>query len=192
MKYINWKSSTFAILGVIGIFIMCQACQTLKPAGATQKEGDYTGMEKILIPHKSWPCGMAEGIPVPEQGVPMPVADMKLDQIYKLGKTPYGQRTVYVVKGGTITGKIEGKVLAAGADCQNLSNPAAIDARYLWQTNDGEVIIIRNAGGFGKLAPTFEVRENSKYAYLNSGLYLSSPPGMGEGGVSLTFYESVR
>ena len=89
-------------------------------------------------------------------------------------------------------GKIEGKVLAAGADYQNLSNPATIDARYLWQTNDGEVIIVRNAGGFGKLAPTFEVREGSKYAYLNEGLYLSSPPGMGQGGVSLTFYESVK
>ncbi|MFC1493951.1 DUF3237 domain-containing protein [Thermodesulfobacteriota bacterium] len=331
------------------------------PAGVMQGKGEYRGMEKILIPHKSWACGMAEGIPVPEQGVPVLVADMKLDQTYELGRTQYGQRAVYVVKGGTITGekikgsvmfggldfqlsfsdgmmeveeifvlqtedgkyiylriagtaadssdvrivpefeapsageynwlntgkyagrrevdieagtmkisvydvsgvvvkpdasnslqvtkpsgfqdqswdyrrasaeekqgdllieenvtlgrsqsvgatgksnrniipitggtvtgKLEGKVLAAGADYQNLSNPATIDARYLWQTNDGEVIIIRNAGGFGKLAPTFEVRVDSKYAYLNEGLYLSSPPGMGSGGVSLTFYESVR
>ncbi len=83
-------------------------------------------------------------------------------------------------------------MLAAGADYQNLSNPATIDARYLWQTNDGEVIIVRNAGGFGKLVSTFEVRVDSKYAYLNNGLYLSSPPGMGQGGVSLTFYESVK
>ncbi len=361
MKHINWKWSTFAILGVIGIFIICQACQTEKPEGATQREGEYTGMKKILIPNKSWPCGMAEGIPVPEQGVPVLVADIKLDQTYRLGRTQYGEREVYVVKegtiagekikgsvmfggldfqlsfsngvmeveeifvlqtedgkyiylriagtaadsidvrivpdfeapsasdynwlntgkyagrrevdlkagtikisifdisevvvkpdasnsvrvikpsgfqdqswdyrrasmdekqgdllikenvtlargqmvgdtgrtnrniipitGGTVTGKIEGKVLAAGADYQNLSNPATIDARYLWQTNDGQVIIIRNAGGFGKLAPTFEVREDSKYAYLNKGLYLSSPPGMGSGGVSLTFYESVK
>jgi hypothetical protein len=78
-------------------------------------------MDKILIPHKSWPCGMVEGIPVPECGEPVLVADMKLDQTYKLGRTPNGQRAV-----------------------------------------------------------------------LNRGLYLSSPPRMGEGGVSLTFYESVR
>jgi hypothetical protein len=361
MKHKSWKSSTFVILGVIGFLIICQACQALKPAGATQNKGEYTGMEKILIPHKSWPCGMAEGIPVPEHGVPVLVADMKLDQTYKLGRTQFGQRVVYVVKegtitgkkikgsvmfggldfqlsfsngvmeveeifvlqtedgkyiylriagtaadpsdvrivpefeapsagdyswintgkytgrrevdldagtikvsvfdvsrvavkpnaansvrvtkpsgfqdqpwdfrnasmdekqgdllikenvtlgrgqmvgatgktnrniipitGGTLSGKIEGKVLPGGADYQNLSNPATIDARYLWQTNDGEVIIVRNGGGFGKLAPIFEVREDSKYEYLNRGLYLSSPPGMGSGGVSLTFYESVK
>ena len=192
MKHKSWKSSTFVILGVIGFLIICQACQALKPAGATQNKGEYTGMEKILIPHKSWPCGMAEGIPVPEHGVPVLVADMKLDQTYKLGRTQFGQRVVYVVKEGTITGKIEGKVLPGGADYQNLSNPATIDARYLWQINDGEVIIVRNGGGFGKLAPIFEVREDSKYEYLNRGLYLSSPPGMGSGGVSLTFYESVK
>jgi hypothetical protein len=358
MKHKSWKSSTFTILGIIGIFIICQA---LPLAALAKGEGEYRGMDKILIPHKSWPCGMAEGIPVPEQGEPVLVADMKLDQTYDLGRTPYGDRVVYVIKGGTITGekikgsvllggldfqlsfsngmieveeifvlqaddgkyiylriagaaadssdvrmvpefeapvesnhgwlntgkyvgrremdlkagtmkisvfdisgvamkpdaansimvskptgfqdqswdyrrasmdekqgdllikenvtlspgqmvgatgrsnrniipitggtvsgKIEGKVLAAGADYQNLSNPATIDARYLWQTSDGEVIIVRNAGGFGKLAPTFEVRVDSKYAYLNNGLYLSSPPGMGSGGVSLTFYESVK
>ena len=360
MKHRSWKSSTIIIMGVIGFLIICQACQK-PPAGTTQGEGKYKGVEKMLIPHKSWQCGMAEGIPVPEQGVPVLVADMKLDQTYELGMTQYGQRKVYVIKegtitgerikgsvmfggldfqlsfsngsmeieeifvlqaddgkyiylriagtaadssdvrivpefeaasagkynwlntgkyagrrevdteagtmkisvfdisgvavkpdasnsfqvtkpsgfqdqswdyrrasmdekqgdllikenvtlgrgqsvgatgksnrniipitGGTLTGKIEGKVLAAGADYQNLSNPATIDARYLWQTNDGEVIIVRNAGGFGKLAPTFEVRVDSKYAYLNDGLYLSSPPGMGQGGVSLTFYESVK
>ncbi len=355
MKHKSFKLSYLAILVVIGLFILCQACQM------PQGEGKYTGADKMLIPHRSWQCGMAEGIPVPEQGVPVLVADMKLDQTYELGMTQYGQRGVYVVKegtingdkikgsvmfggldfqlsfpngsmeveeifvlqaddgkyiylriagtaadssdvrivpefeapsageynwlntgkyagrrevdldagtlkisvfdvsgvavkpdasnsvqvtkpsgfqdqswdyrkasaeekqgdllieenvtlgrgqsvgdtgksnrniipitGGTVTGKLEGKVLAAGADYQNLSNPATIDARYLWQTNDGEVIIIRNAGGFGRLVPTFEVQVDSKYAYLNKGLYLSSPPGMGAGGVSLTFYESVK
>lgn len=118
--------------------------------------------------------------------------NVTLGQSQSVGATGKTNRNIIPISGGTVTGKIEGKVLAAGADYQNLSNPATIDARYLWQTNDGEVIIVRNAGGFGKLAPTFEVREDSKYAYLNRGLYLSSPPGMGSGGVSLTFYESVK
>ena len=61
---------------------------------------------------------------------------------------------------------------------------------YLWQTSDGEVIIVRNGGSMGLLAPSFEVRLDSKYAWLNKGLYLSSNPGMGKGGVALTFYES--
>jgi hypothetical protein len=40
--------------------------------------------------------------------------------------------------------------------------------------------------------PTFEARVDGPYAYLNSGRYLSSNPGMGQGGVGLTFYESVN
>ena len=71
-------------------------------------------------------------------------------------------------------------------------SPATIDARYLWQTADGEIIIVRNGGAFGSLVPTFEVRTDSPYAWLNNGLYLSSPPGMSQGGVALTFYESAR
>ena len=64
--------------------------------------------------------------------------------------------------------------------------------RYLWETADGDIIIVRNGGAFGSLVPTFEVRVDSKYAWLNTGLFLSSPPGMAPGGVGLTFYESAR
>jgi len=83
-------------------------------------------------------------------------------------------------------------VLMGGADYQNLSPPAEIDARYLWETADGEVILVRNAGPFGALVPTFETRVDGPYAYLNSGKYLSSNPGMGQGGVAITFYESTK
>jgi len=317
------------------------------------------GADKILIPHKSWPCGMPEGIPAPERGALVFEADMKLERIYDLGRTPYGQRQVFVVQegaisgekihgsvmpggldfqltfsngameieemlvirtddgkyiysripgaaadkgdiriapdfeapnagsyswlnagryagrrildlaartmtlrvydvsgiaatpnagnsirvakpadvqdqpwdyrkaaaterkgdqiinenvtlgasqsvgaskrgvrniipitGGTLNGKIAGQVLAGGADYQNLANPMTIDARYLWQTSDGEVIIVRNGGSFGLLAPSFEVRVGSKYEWLNKGLYLSSNPAMGAGGVALAFFES--
>lgn len=329
-------------------------CQT-----GTGQPAAYQGADKTLIPHPSWPCGMPEGIPVPERGVPVLVATMKLDQVYDVGRTPFGHREVFVTKegevtgakitgsvmpggldyqlnlangaveieqifvlrtsdnryihlriagtaadrsdvrlvpnfeapntsshawlntgkfagrreldlaartlkitvydvsgfaqaatpansipvakpadvpaqpwdfrkataderrgdqviaetvtlggsqsvgatkrgsrniipitGGTVSGKITGKVLPGGADYQNLGNPMTIDARYLWQTSEGEVIIVRNAGSMGLLAPTFEVRVDSKYAWLNSGRYLSSNPGMGSGGVGLTFYES--
>ena len=346
-----------------GILIFCQLQaldgRTQERAGRTKAR--YGGTEKLLVPHKSWPCGMPEGIPVPERGVPVFEANMKLDQIYEIGKTPYGQRTVFVIQGGTVSGekisgsvmpggldfqlsfsngsmeiealfvlrtadgkcvylripgaaadqsdvrmvpdfeapnsssyswlnsgkyagrrvldlaakamkirvydvsgvdiktnstnsvqvtkpadvldqlwgyrralaeekrgeqlisenvtlgasqsvgaakkgnrniipitggilsgKITGKVLSGGADYQNLANPPTIDARYLWQTSDGEVIIVRNGGSFGLLAPSFEVRMDSKYAWLNKGLYLSSNPGPGSGGVGLAFYESIR
>jgi len=356
MKCKCWKSSTLSMLVCVCILICCQL-QTLD----AWTEGVYGGAGKILVPHKSWPCGMAEGIPVPELGVPVFEANMTLDQVYAVGKTPYGQREVFVIQGGTISGKkingsvmpggldfqlsfsnggmeieeifvlrtadgkyiylrnagaaadrsdvrivpdfeapntsdyswlnagkyagrrvldlaaktmkisvydvsgvatapdpknsiqvikpadvqdqpwdyrkasaeekrgdelirenvtlgasqsvgatkkgnrniipitggtlsgkITGKVLPGGADYQNLANPATIDARYLWQTSDGEVIIVRNGGTFGLLAPSFEARVDGNYAWLNKGLYLSSNPGMGTGGVGLTFYESKQ
>ncbi len=349
------------ILAGIVICIQLRALDGKTQESAGRAKAAHGGAGKILVPHKSWPCGMADGIPVPERGVPVFEADMKLDQIYEVGRTPYGQRTVFVIQGGavsgekitgsvmpggldfqlsfsngsmeieellvlrtsdgkylylripgaaaersdvrmvpdfeapnasnytwlnsgkyagrrvldlaaktlrlsvydvssvdakpnatnsvqvdkppdvqdqrwdyrkaspeekrgdqlisenvtlgasqsvgltkkgnrniipitggTLSGRITGKVLPGGADYQNLANPMTIDARYLWQTSDGEVIIVRNGGSFGLLAPSFEVRIGSKYEWLNKGLYLSSNPGVGSGGVGLTFYESTR
>ncbi len=109
-----------------------------------------------------------------------------------VGASKRGSRNVIPITGGTVTGNLTAKILPAGADYQNLSNPMTIDARFLWQTDDGEIIIVRNGGQFGFLVPTFEVRADSKYSYLNQKLYLSSDPGGGAGGVTITFYESIK
>jgi hypothetical protein len=109
-----------------------------------------------------------------------------------VGPSKRGPRNVIPITGGELSGRITGRVLMGGADFQNLSPPATIDARYLWQADDGEIIIVRNGGAFGSLVPTFEARVDGPYAYLNDGLYLSSNPGMGQGGVSLTFFESTK
>ncbi len=103
-----------------------------------------------------------------------------------------GNRNVIPITGGTLTGLVSGKVLFGGADYQSLGGGGpAIDARYLWQTSDGEVIIVRNTTNAGiGLVPTFETRVDGKYAWLNSGKYLSSNPGMGAGGVSISMYRS--
>jgi hypothetical protein len=361
MKYKRWMASMILMLVCAGGLSLGQSRPPVagERNGSAQKKAGYKGTDKILIPHKSWSCGMPEGIPAPERGVPVFEATMKLDQIYDVGKTPYGHREVFIVQGGalsgekingsvmpggldfqlsfsnggmeieeifvlrttdgkyiylrnsgaaadksdvrmaldfeapnasdyswlntgkhvgkrvldlatrtlkisvfdvsgvatapnatnsiriakpadvkdqswdyrkaapgekrgdqlisenvtlgasqsvgatkqgnrniipitggTLKGKITGKVLSGGADYQNLANPPTIDARYLWQTSDGEVIIVRNGGPFGSLAPSFEVRLGSKYEWLNNGAYLSSNPSMGSGGVALTFYES--
>ena len=111
----------------------------------------------------------------------------------RVGPSKRGERNVIPITGGTVSGRINGKVLMGGADYQLLSpQPASIDAHYLWETDDGELVIVRNGGGFGALVPTFEARVDGPYAYLNTGAYLSSNPGRGQGGVALTFYESVQ
>ena len=109
-----------------------------------------------------------------------------------VGESKRGIRNIIPITGGELSGRITGKVLMGGADYQNLSPPATIDAHYLWQAEDGEIIVVRNGGTFGSLVPTFEARVDGPYAYLNEGRYLSSNPGMGQGGVSLTFYESTN
>ena len=103
-----------------------------------------------------------------------------------------GNRNVIPITGGTVTGPVSGKVLFGGADYQSLGGGGpAIDARYLWQTSDGDVIIVRNTTNAGiGLVPTFETRVDGKYAWLNSGKYLSSNPGIGAGGVSISMYRS--
>lgn len=107
-----------------------------------------------------------------------------------MGLPQSGGRNVIPITGGNLSGKITGRILAGGADYQCLANPMTFDARYLWQTEDGDVIIVRNAGPVASLAPIFEVRVDSKHAWLNKGTYLSSSPTVGAGSVRLSFYES--
>ncbi|HEX2925811.1 MAG TPA: DUF3237 family protein [Ruminiclostridium sp.] len=109
-----------------------------------------------------------------------------------VGASKRGNRNIIPITGGTVTGNITARILPAGADFQNLSTPMTIDARYLWETDDGEIIIVRNGGQFGALVPTFEVRADSKYSYLNQKPYLSSNPAGGAGNVTITFYESTK
>ena len=108
-----------------------------------------------------------------------------------VGASKHGNRNIIPITGGELKGRITGKVLAGGADYQNLSPPAIIDARYLWRSDDGEVILIRNAGPFGALVPQFEARTDGPHAWLNSGLFLSSNPSPSNGGVGITMYEST-
>lgn len=125
-----------------------------------------------------------------QQGEILITENVTLAPSQRVGASKRGDRNVIPITGGTVSGRISGKVLMGGADFQLLTPPATIDAHYLWQADDGEIIIVRNGGGFGALVPTFEARIAGPYAYLNKGSYLSSNPGRGEGGVALVFYES--
>jgi hypothetical protein len=91
-----------------------------------------------------------------------------------------GNRNVIPITGGTVEGIVSGKVLFGGADYQSSPNGPAIDARYLWQTTAGEIIIVRNVGPGTGLIPIFEASVDGKFNWLNSGKYASSPPGGGK------------
>ena len=69
--------------------------------------------------------------------------------IQELGKTPKGIRKVVPITGGTFEGpNIKGKVVAGGYDWQLLRSDEVveIDARYLLQTDDGDLITLMNTG----------------------------------------------
>src|SRR5690606_31064563 len=126
------------------------------------------------------------------QGEKLIEENVTLGPSQTVGASKRGNRNIIPITGGEVRGRITGKVLQGGADYQRLSPPVTIDARYLWQTEDGELVIVRNGGAFGSLVPTFEARVDGPYAFLNDGLYLSSNPAVGEGSVTLTFYEGTR
>jgi hypothetical protein len=142
------------------------------------------------VPPQPWDYRKAA--PSEKRGSELISESVTLSPSQSVGPSKRGPRNVIPITGGELTGRITGRVLAGGADYQNLSPPATIDARYLWQAADGEIIIVRNGGPFGSLVPTFEVRVDSPYAWLNTGMFLSSNPSGRPGGVGLTFYESAR
>jgi hypothetical protein len=169
---------TMRVYDVSGVAVAtapADAIRMAKPAGIANQPWDYR-----------------KAAPSEKQGAVLITETVTLSPSQSVGASKRGNRNIIPITGGEFSGRITGKVLFGGADYQNLANPATIDARYLWETNDGEIIIVRNGGAFGSLVPTFEVRTDSRYAWLNTGFYLSSNPGMKPGGVGLTFYESAR
>jgi hypothetical protein len=140
----------------------------------------------------SQPWDYRKAAPSEKRGAQVITETVTLSPSQAVGESKRGRRNVIPITGGELTGRLTGKVLPGGADYQSLSPPATIDARYLWQTADGEIIIVRNGGAFGSLVPTFEARVDSPFAWLNTGMFLSSNPEMRPGGVGLTFYESAR
>jgi hypothetical protein len=142
------------------------------------------------VPPQPWDYRKAAS--TEKRGSQLITETVTLSPSQSVGASKRGPRNIIPITGGELAGRITGKILPGGADYQNLTPPATIDARYLWQTADGEIIIVRNGGSFGLLAPTFEVRVDSPYAWLNTGVFLSSNPSMRPGGVGLTFYDSAR
>ena len=142
------------------------------------------------VPSQPWDYRKAA--PSEKRGSELISETVTLSPSQSVGPSKRGPRNIIPITGGELAGRITGKVLPGGADYQNLSPPATIDARYLWQAADGEIIIVRNGGPFGSLVPTFEVRVDGPYAWLNTGMFLSSNPAGRPGGVGLTFYESAR
>ena len=72
-----------------------------------------------------------------------------LGGIQKLGNTPYGERRIINILGGTVEGpKLNGKVLPGGADWQIVRADGVVHlhARYTIETNTGGQILVDAEG----------------------------------------------
>lgn len=159
------KTITLDVFDVAGVTLPSQKITLTDPAG---------------VENQTWDCLKMTG----GQGASVFTENVTLGASVSIGQTKNGSRNIIPITGGTTTGKVAGQILDGGADYQM----GGLDARYTLAPSDGEFIIVRNCGS-GTLYPVFEARVDGPYNYLNKNNYVSSPPGVGAGGVSITFYE---
>ena len=81
---------------------------------------------------------------------PIFVITSPLGGIQMLGGTPYGERRIIDIQGGTVEGpKLKGKVLPGGADWQIVRSDGVVHltARYTIETEAGGLVLV-NAEGY--------------------------------------------
>jgi len=121
------------------------------------------------------------------------------------GATPYGERNIIPITGGTFSGpKIKGKVLPGGWDWQLTTKTGCfrIQADYMIQTDDGAIINVVNKGTSCKTAtekagrlltvPVFEA-PMGPHEWLNGGAYVGTLDGTtvdGKPAVRIRFYRA--
>jgi hypothetical protein len=73
----------------------------------------------------------------------------ELEPIMNLGHTPYGERRIFGITGGTVRGaRLNGRVLPGGADWQIIRSDGAADiqARYTIEADSGARILVSSDG----------------------------------------------
>lgn len=89
-----------------------------------------------------------------DQGPPEPTfehvmdVDVEVAEPIEIGETGNGLRRIIPIVGGQISGRIEGRVLAGGADYQlfRVDRPTELVAKYAFETDDGDRVYVENRG----------------------------------------------
>ena len=138
------------------------------------------------VPNQTWDCEAPTGT----KTTTAYAESVGIGSSISVGASKRGTRNVVPITGGMTSGKIQGSVLAGGADFQLSASAFELHARYTLQTSDGELIVVRNCGPLGALVPVFETRTDGGYAWLNTNRWLSSDPSAEAGVVNLTIYDT--
>ena len=174
------KSKSLAALIVL-IGAIAAACTGMSGGGTSGvSKSRVATAGKTLVPDAAWNCGMADGIPMPESGTLLLEAVVKLDNVYDVGRTPYGQRTVAVTQEGTMSGPKHQGERAAGwpgfraragqRRAGSRADPGAADQRQPLRDHAQ-----RGTGASGddvRVVYDFEAPQDGEFAWLNSGKYV--------------------
>lgn len=123
------------------------------------------------------------------------------------GATPFGERNIVPITGGTFTGpRLHGKILPGGWDWQLAAKSGCffLQANYMIQTDDGAVINVDNRGrscpkdpvhpGPIYTTPVFEA-PLGPYQWLNGGAYVGTIDVMtveGKPAVHIRFFRTLE
>ncbi len=80
---------------------------------------------------------------------PIFTINAELERITSLGRTPYGERRVIGILGGSVRGpRLAGRILPGGADWQIIRSDGAADikARYTIETDAGALVMVTSEG----------------------------------------------
>ncbi len=74
--------------------------------------------------------------------------EASLGEPISIEETVAGTRRLIPILGGEVTGRLRGKVLPGGADCQTIRRDGVIDlqARYMIELEDGARVFVENSG----------------------------------------------
>jgi hypothetical protein len=109
-------------------------------------------------------------------------ADLEAPQV--IAATPVGTRQIFIVKGGTVEGRIRGKLLPGGGDWAlvRLDGAVQLDVRGTFQTDDGALIyttyrglIVAEPAIFGRQFRGEDVRLDEYYFYTNPMFQTGAP-----------------
>ncbi len=128
--------------------------------------------------------------------------NVECTELLDVGGNFDGHLRVIPIVGGTFTGVVDGEVVSGGADwnTEKSDGYAHVFAKYVLKTVDGEYIAIENEGVIAdfndnsiiRTKPSFNVSKNSKYSFLNAGVYVGSlESGEKENSVKIKIYKMM-
>jgi hypothetical protein len=126
---------------------------------------------------------MADGIPDPKQGTLVFSVTLQISAIHDVGKTPYGQRRLMDVKGGTITGdKLKGTVETGGLEYDLVLSNGVVEYQgiNILKTSGNTMIYVRSCGvapdanSQSRVIPDFEAPTSGSESWLNTGKFVAT------------------